>query len=324
MGTTYLLLFFLLIVFPISTYILDYNFINIILISFSFYFMRLAEIYIISTRFIEKDIKSILPRAIPYLVLITLFLVFRPGSITSLLLILLISWIVTLFYIYSLKGYFSFQKLNIKSLYSNTILLSLSILTTQVYANIDQLMISEFLGDTKLGIYKIGVSFSVLAMPLVGVFSFIFLSTLKEKLKNDSIELIKKSFYNQIKINFWLSLAFAICCIIFLEFIIEYVYDLKEKDAYHVAVIMAIGVIFNVVTMVFSYSFLAIKKDKEIFVITLIGALINIILNYFFIKSFGILGAAWSSLITQLLILLLFIYIFYFRINFFNSIKQIS
>ena len=196
-GTTYLLLFFLLIVLPVFTYILDYNYVNIILITFSFYFMRLAEIYIISTRFIEKDIKSILPRAIPYLILITLFLVFRPERISSLLLILLISWIVTLFYIYSLKGYFNIQKLNIKSLYSNTILLSLSILTTQIYANIDQLMISEFLGDTKLGIYKIGVSFSVLAMPLVGVFSFIFLSTLKEKMKNDSVELIKKSFYNQ-------------------------------------------------------------------------------------------------------------------------------
>lgn len=324
MGTTYLLLIFLLVFFPISTYIFDYNFINIVLISFSFYFMRLAEIYIISTRFIEKDIKSILPRAIPYLIFITLLLVFRPQNITSLLLILFSSWLVVLFYIYSLRDYFNFQKLNIKSLFSNTILLSLSILTTQIYANFDQLMISELLGDSKLGIYKIGVSFSVLAMPLVGVFSFIFLSTLKEKLKNDSIESIKESFYNQIKINFLLSFIFVICCIIFLEFIIEFVYDIKEKDSYYVGVIMATGVIFNVLVMVFSYSFLAINKDKEILIITMIGAIINVILNYFFIKSFGILGAAWASLITQLLILILFIYEFYFRIKFFNTVKKLT
>ena len=101
-------------------------------------------------------------------------------------------------------------------------------------------------------------------------------------------------------------------------------YDIKEKDSYHVGLIMSIGVIFNVCSMVFSYSLLAIKKDIEILIITIIGGFINIVLNYLLITSYGILGAAWASLITQFLILMLFIYVFYYRINFFNSIKQIS
>ena len=79
---------------------------------------------------------------------------------------------------------------------------------------------------------------------------------------------------------------------------------------------MSIGVIFNVVSMVFSYSFLAIKKDKEILIITLIGGFVNVALNYFLINSYEIIGAAFASLITQLLVLILFIYVFYFRINF--------
>ena len=322
-GTTYLLLFFLIFIFPLYTFLFNESYIDIMLISFSIYFMRLTEIYIISTRFIEKDVKSILPRAIPYLILITLFLVFRPENITSLLLMLFISWIVIIFYIYSLKGYIKVKRLNIKSLLSSTILLSLITLATQIYSNFDQLMISELLGDSKLGVYKIGASFSVLVMPLIGVFAFIYLSTLKEKLKNDSIELIKKSFYNQVKINFWISFVFVTFCLIFLDLVIEFVYDVKEKDSYYVGVIMSIGVIFNVVSMVFSYTFLAIKKEKEILIITLIGALVNVILNYFFITSYEVLGAAWASLITQLLILILFIYVFYFKIHFFNTLKKL-
>ena len=236
---------------------------------------------------------------------------------------LFFSWSVTLFYIYTLKGYIIIQKLNIKYFISTTLLLSLTTLATQVYSNFDQLMISEILGETKLGIYKIGVSFSVLVMPLIGVFVFIYLSTLKEKLKNASTEFIKKSFYNQIKINFWVSFAFVIFSIIFLDLVIEIVYDIKEKDSYYVGVIMSIGVIFNVVSMVFSYSFLAIKKDKEILIITLIGGFVNVALNYFLINIYEIIVAAFASLITQLLVLILFIYVFYFRINFFNNVKKI-
>jgi O-antigen/teichoic acid export membrane protein len=183
-------------------------------------------------------------------------------------------------------------------------------------------MISQLLGDKQLGVYKIGVSFSVLVMPLIGVFSFIYLSKLKEKLNNDSIKLIKKSFHNQIKINFWISFIFVIFCLIFLNLIIEFIYDIKEKNSYYVGVIMSIGVVFNVVSMVFSYTFLAIKRDKEILIITLIGAIVNIILNYFFITSYGILGAALASLITQFLLLILFIYVFYFKIHFFKTLKN--
>ena len=174
-GTTYILLFFLIFIFPIYAFLFDDSYVNIILISFSIYFMRLTEIYIISTRFIEKDLKSILPRSLPYLILILLFLVFRPENISSLLLMLFISWTIALFYIYSLNGYFQIQWINIKSLISSTFLLSLTTLATQIYSNFDQLMISELLGDSKLGVYKIGVSFSVLVMPLIGVFAFVFL-----------------------------------------------------------------------------------------------------------------------------------------------------
>lgn len=323
-GTTYFLLFFLIFIFPIYAFLFNDSYLDIFLISLSIYLMRLTDIYIISTRFIEKDVKSILPRSLPYLILIILFFVFRPYNISSLLLILFISWTVTLFYIYSLRAYIKIKILKIKSLISSTLILSLTTLSTQIYANFDQLMISELLGDSKLGLYKIGVSFSVLVIPLIGVFAFVYLSTLKEKLKKDSIELIKKSFYKQIKINFFISFTFVICCLIFLDSIIELIYGMDEKDSYYVGVIMSTGVIFNVVSMVFSYTFLAIKKDREILIITLIGGLINIILNYFLITNYDILGAAWASLITQLLILVLFIYVFYFRINFFKTVKKIN
>ena len=58
-------LFFIIIVFPIYAILFNDNYIDILLISISIYFMRLTDIYIISTRLIENS-KSILPRALPY------------------------------------------------------------------------------------------------------------------------------------------------------------------------------------------------------------------------------------------------------------------
>ena len=127
-GTTYFLLFFIIIVFPIYAILFNDNYIDILLISISIYFMRLTDIYIISTRLIEKDSKSILPRALPYIILIILFFVFKPTNISSLLMMLFFSWSVTLFYIYTLKGYIIIQKLNIKYFISTTLLLSLTTL----------------------------------------------------------------------------------------------------------------------------------------------------------------------------------------------------
>ena len=66
------------------------------------------------------------------------------------------------------------------------------------------------------------------------------------------------------------------------------------------------------------------KKDKEILIITLIGGLLNIILNYFLITKYEILGAAWASLLTQLLVLILFMYLFYYKVSFFKNVKKIS
>tara|TARA_B100001059_G_scaffold219955_1_gene241492 strand:- start:17098 stop:18333 length:1236 start_codon:yes stop_codon:yes gene_type:complete len=322
-GTTYLLVFFLVFIYPIYTFLFEESYFNIMLILLGVYFMRLCELYIISIRFIEQDAKAILPRAIPYLILITLFLIFKPDDITSLLLMFVIAWMTIVFYVLSLKGYFVVQKLNIKLLLSSTFLLSINTLGTQITGNFDQLMISGLLGDTQLGVYKIGLSFAFLVMPVITVFSFIYLSKLKEKLQNDSVQLIKKSFYSQIGINLCAGLIFLIFYSIFLVDIIDFIYGLNDENAYYAGVILAIGVLFNVIAIVFSYTFLAVKKDKEVLFITLIGATTNIVLNYFFITSYGILGAAWASVITQFLMLVLYMYIFYFKMDSFNSLKKL-
>jgi len=197
-------------------------------------------------------------------------------------------------------------------------------LATQIYANFDQLMIAELLDYNKLGSYKIGVSFSVLAMPLIGVFSFIYISEIKTYINGTDLNLIKTKFYNQLKINFIVSLLFFVFCFFFLQKIIPLIYGIKNTDASDVGIILSLGVIFNVMTMVISYSLLAINKDKIILFVTVFGAVVNIILNYIFISKYGVTGGAWTSVATQFVVLMIFCYIFFRKINFFKTISQLK
>lgn len=322
-GTTFCMLIFLIFIFPIYAYLKNESFINIMLVLLSVYFIRLSELLISTLRFLELDKYSVAPRIIPYILIISTCLILKPKDIFTILLILSISWFSVVFFILRIKDFIQINKVNLKLLISETAFLSLTSLSTQLYANFDQLIISELLNESKLGSYKIGISFSSLVMPLIGVFSFMYISDIKKYIFKLTIIDLKKKFYNQLKINFLFSFLFFIFCFCFLDTIIKYVYGVDDNDAANSGIILSFGIILNVLSMVFSYTLLAVKKDKLILLVTVFGAILNIFLNLIFIKSYGLYGAAWSSVLTQFLVLILFAYLFFFKLNFFKNIKYI-
>ena len=67
------------------------------------------------------------------------------------------------------------------------------------------------------------------------------------------------------------------------------------------------------------------NKAKWVQIITLIGALANIVLNYILIPKFGIVGAAGASLITQFVANFVLVYFIRpLRENFFIMIEGIA
>ena len=321
-GLSWIFLISLIIIIPINNQILKEDFLNIILVIISAYFMQLSEIYILTTRFLGIDKYSILPRSIPYILIIILCLIFEPKNISTFLLFICISWFTITYFIFKMRHEIKWNKIKLKTVISSSIILSMTSLATQVFANFDQLMIGKLLNNNILGSYKIGVSFSVLAMPIIGVFSFMYISDLKKFIEIDNINILKIKFYNQLKINFIVSFTCFIFFFLFLKKIILFIYGIEDANAGNIGIVLSLGVIFNVLSMVFSYSLLAINKDKLIFITLSFGAGLNIILNYIFIVKYGAIGAALTSVLTQLFVLLVLSYIFFIKVNFFKHIKM--
>ena len=318
----YLFLVFVLLLYPLNVLVIHEKLLNLFLFLLMAFFMRLMEFYVISMRFVEKDFQSIIPRVLPYVLSIILMVTFKPLEISKLLILFILSWSTVLLFFYQFKGALRNKPINGYRQLKATFFLTLITLATQIYSNVDQLMISSILNDEKLGIYKLGISFSVVVMPLISVFSFVYLSTLKKTLVSETLYEVRKTFYSQLLTNSIVSIFFVLLCFFFLDKTITFIYGFTDPAASEVGVIMALGVLFNVMSMVISYALLAIGKDREILVIVSLGAVINIVLNYSIIPALELIGAAWSSVFTQFVILILFLYEFYFRTRFFLNYKS--
>lgn len=319
-AVTIIFLIFLIFLLPIYSSISGDSFINCVLVLISLYLMKLSELYVVTTRLMGNDIYSILPRILPYVVVIILCLFIKPQNIESFLFLLSLSWFTIVYFIFKSRSFIKFNKKGVIKVLSTSIVLSVTTLTTQIYGNVDQLMIANLFDYGASGSYKIGVSFSVLAMPIIGVFSFIYISEIKKLIDNSKFILIKSKFYNHLKVNFAISFLFFIFCYFFLSKIIYTIYGIEDDGlSSNIGIVLSLGVIFNVLSMTISFSLLAINRDRLILMVTIFGAFFNIFLNYYFLRRFGIIGGAWASVFTHFFMFVIYIYIFFVKVNFFKN-----
>jgi O-antigen/teichoic acid export membrane protein len=195
---------------------------------------------------------------------------------------------------------------------------SLSNVTTQLLISIDIILLGFILKDMEL----------VTAFKYVSLvpYSLLFLSNVvittdfvhfTEKIKNSTY--IKNYILNYIKLFSVISFA----CIIVIYFFGRLILSFFEKSYisyYSSLMVLTIGVSgILILRGLFGNLLSSIGKAPINFVITTIALALNIILNYYFIPKYGILGAAITSAIimwfTGVLSLLFFLY-FYKKLYF--------
>ncbi len=176
----------------------------------------------------------------------------------------------------------------------------LSIISIVVYMRIDQIMINLMLSENDVGVYSVSVR-------IVEMFHFIPKIIMVSYLP---ILLISKNYnFELIKIN---SILFKLSLlIIFVIFILsKYITLILFGETYIESVLTTILLSFSL-----SFVFLGVANEhwyisknlqKYYALNVFIGAIANIILNFFFIPSYGISGAAYSTILTYLLIIFLF------------------
>ena len=213
---------------------------------------------------------------------------------------------VNLFYYSHTQNFFvRFNFSYVKKLILKSLPVLISTISIILYMRIDQIMINNMVGEYDLGLYSVSVRY-------IEIFHFIpkiiMISILPILLLN------KKYVYNLLILNSYIfKLALIIVVIIF--FSSEYLIPLIFGDVYQKSVtttqILSFSIIFVFYGVVNEHWYISKNLQKFYAINVFVGAVMNIILNYFFISKFGINGAAYSTVVTYFFIIFIFDYLNY-------------
>lgn len=163
-----------------------------------------------------------------------------------------------------------------------------------VYMKIDQVMIKEMLGAKEVGLYAAAVKLSEAwyFIPLA-ITSSLFPAIINAKLyqKEDYFQRLQKLY----DLMVWIAVAIALPTAILSPWIVEFLYGNEYLESSSVLNIHIWSGIFVFLGVASSKYLLAENYIKKTFYRTFVGALLNIIMNYYLIGIMGIKGAALST-----------------------------
>jgi O-antigen/teichoic acid export membrane protein len=206
---------------------------------------------------------------------------------------------------FKLKFHFNLKLLKIQ--YEYCIFAYLAVLFVVLNYKADQVMIKFLLGNSKLGIYSVGVVLADLLFLIPSSVGVALLGKLynSDLSKEESLDIITKT----IKYTFYLSVVVAFIGMLMTP-IIGVVYGSDYIAAQQVTCILLVGVAMASIGKSSNAYFYREGKIKTYMFLTFVTFFINMVMNYFLIPRFGINGAAIASTISYSLYG--FLHLFYF------------
>ena len=156
----------------------------------------------------------------------------------------------------------------------------------------DRTIISWLIGSAANGLYAINNKFPTILSSLLGIFNLSWSESSALHINDPD----RESFFSDV-INSMIKLfsCIGLCLITVMPFIFPIFINNKFHDAIYYIPILVIAYVFNVVISLYTGIYIGLKKTKEVASTTIIGAIINIVLNLMFIKIIGIWAAAIST-----------------------------
>ena len=170
-------------------------------------------------------------------------------------------------------------------------------LASIVLGQADRIMISKYVGDSFAAIYAVAYSVSMILTIMTTSANQAFVPWLFECIKKDSL-ITTKNAVNSMLIITVVSLFYVML------FGPEIIMILATQDYYQAK--WAIPPIMGSLFFTFVYQLFAniefyFKKTIYIITASIVAAIVNIILNFIFIRSYGFLAAAYTTLICYIL-----------------------
>ena len=164
-------------------------------------------------------------------------------------------------------------------------------------------MIQRYLPDSDLGNYAAAFKLIAFMMFLPGILSASFFP----KIVSESDYSLNSSYIKKMyRYTFILSLLLFIGCYILGPFMINNLFGNKFNLALNIYNILIFIVLLSSISAVYGKVIYSVNLQKNLLYKSLCGIVLNIICNYFFIKSYGVVGSASATIISLIFIELIY------------------
>lgn len=204
-------------------------------------------------------------------------------------------------------------------------------LAYELLISIDLYMVKALLKDDAVtGIYNAALTVGRIPYYIFYAMTVFLLPMVSKASTNNNLRNAKSIIDNALRIMLILLVPMVVLMSVYSAQILQLLYGKKYLAGALPMSVLVFGVGFLTIFYVLSFAMNGAGKTKTAMLISFIGVTINTVLNYFFILKMGILGSAYATSATSLLIMLAMLYFIkkYFgsgiRFNEFAKVAAIS
>ena len=170
-------------------------------------------------------------------------------------------------------------------------------LSGYVYGRIDQIMIQFSLDSTNVGYYDVSVRLTEILAFLPGIIlASLFPALINAKTKSHFE--YRKRFFSLAAICLIISTSLTLVMFLTAPIIIAFLFGPEFEESINILRVYVWSTIGTVAYSLIQNYLIAENRTRFILSLSILGAVINITLNYLLIDTFGAIGAAFATLIT--------------------------
>lgn len=173
-----------------------------------------------------------------------------------------------------------------------------SAIIIMLYSRVDQFMIKDMLGSEALGQYAVGVKLSEASTMLFAAYLASRFPALLRSRKDNLITYNDQIVWH-LQMSFLLGFSVFLTMLIFARPVITLLFGAQFSEAAPVLVIHMLGAIFIYYGLICTQWLIAEKLEFQRLIRVIVGLIINIVLNLFWIEKYGIVGAASATVVSQ-------------------------
>lgn len=166
----------------------------------------------------------------------------------------------------------------------------------------DVFMLGIMSSKENVGIYTASFKLATIALIVINAVNTVLAPKISELFSKNDIDGIKEEVQKATRLITLITIPIVILLILFRAQLLAIFGPEFQEKGQTVLIVIAVGLLFNALSGSVGQVLNMTMHQKKLRNFTIISAFCNIVLNYFLISTFGILGAAIASLISNILL----------------------